>query len=76
MNQIVRRLYKKNSGITSTEVKAALKNMVGEGEVVAIDDVYVEIFEAQTGSKSGRPKPYKLSGIPNILWRIKNPRKK
>lgn len=76
MNQIVRRLYKKNSGITSTEVKAALKNMVGEGEVVAIDDVYVEIFEAQTGSKFGIPKPYKLSGIPNILWRIKNPRKK
>jgi hypothetical protein len=75
INQIVRRLYEKNRSITSTEVKAAMKDMVGEGEVVAIDDVFVEIYDSQPDGKFSRPKPYKLSGIPNILSRIKNPRK-
>jgi hypothetical protein len=75
MSQIVQRLYDKDGSITSTQVKALLKDMVGDGQVVAIDEEYVEIDETQPDSKVRRIKPYKLKGIPNILSRIKNPRK-
>jgi hypothetical protein len=74
MRRIVSKLHKKNPDITSTEVKAALNDMVGDGVVLAIDEEYVEIDVTPNGSSVRKIKPYKLSGIPNILGRVKNPK--
>jgi len=73
IRRIVSKLHKQNPDITSTEVKAALNDMLGDGLVLAIDEEYVEIDVTPHGSSVRKIKPYKLSGIPNILGRVKKP---
>ena len=75
MNQIVGGLHKKNSKITSTEVKTALRDMVGQGVVLGMDDQFIEIDETPEGASVRKIATYAVSGIPAILSRIKNPRK-
>ena len=74
MNGIITKLYQKNQEITSTEVIAALKDMKGGGLVLEIDDHYVEIEATKPGSGVRKVKSYKLSAIPTLLSRIKNPK--
>ena len=75
MNQIVGGLHKKKSKITSTEVKTALRDMVGQGVVLGMDDQFIEIDETPEGASVRKIATYAVSGIPAILSRIKNPRK-
>lgn len=75
MNQIVGGLHKKNSKITSTEVKTALRDMVGQGVVLSMDDQFIEIDETPEGVSVRKTGTYSVSGIPAILSRIKNPKK-
>jgi hypothetical protein len=74
MNQIVGGLHKKNSKITSTEVKTALRDMVGQGIVLSMDDQFIEIDETPEGVSVRKTSTYAVSGIPAILSRIKNPK--
>jgi len=74
MNQIVGDLHKKDSKITSTEVKTALRDMVGQGVVLSMDDQFIEIDETPEGVSVRKTSTYAVSGIPAILSRIKNPR--
>jgi hypothetical protein len=74
MNGIITNLYKKNKEVTSTEVIAALRDMKGGGVVLEIDDHYVEIDVTKPGSGIRTIKSYKLSAIPTLLSRIKNPK--
>ena len=73
MRGIITNLYKKNPEITSTEVIGALRDMKGAGVVVEIDDHYVEIDVTKPGNGIRKIKSYKLSAIPTLLSRIKNP---
>ena len=75
MKQIYSKLYEKKRDITSTEVKAALGDMVGDGVVLAIDEENVEIDVTSLDSKGRQIKIYKLSGVAAALSRIKNPKK-
>jgi len=75
MNQILTSLLARNRQITHHQAIDALRDMKGDGVVLAIDREYVEIDETSPASLVQKIKTYKLSGIGANLSRIRNPKK-
>ena len=71
MQQILTRLVKRNHHITEPQVIEVLRDMKGDGIVMAIDDYYVEINVTQPSSEELKIKSYKLSGVGASLSRTK-----
>jgi hypothetical protein len=75
MKRLLGGICKRKPSITSAGVVEALRDLKGQGVVLAIDDEYVEIDVAPLGSTVTETKRYRLRAIPTLLSRVKNPKK-